>query len=287
MKKSLKIAEISIGSLVLLAFGIQGFLLRGTPGQSLSPQNYQDKVDYSSVPTLLIPGWGGSTITYNKMIKYYQQKNIAQKVLTIWVAPNGRIWTEGNFHGQKNALIQVLFTWNYNGTYHPQIKQLKTVLNYLQKHYHMQKINVVAHSYGGTEFIHAYMGSKYLQDHMRLNKVVFLGVPVEESLSDQLKYRYHLVNKSTDKNFHQLFLEMKNWQLNYPVEIYNLMGSEEGSKTTDGAVPHIQSEMLKSLVKAHPSIRYHQKVYPKTTHFQLHHRTKILNNIANILWGRN
>ncbi|MFQ6725891.1 hypothetical protein [Limosilactobacillus reuteri] len=50
---------------------------------------------------------------------------------------------------------------------------------------------------------------------------------------------------------------MKNWQLNYPVEIYNLMGSEEGSKTTDGAVPHIQSEMLKSLVKAHPSIRYH------------------------------
>lgn len=38
MKKSLKIAGISIGSLVLLAFGIQGFLLRGTPGQSLSPQ---------------------------------------------------------------------------------------------------------------------------------------------------------------------------------------------------------------------------------------------------------
>ena len=217
MKKSLKIAGISIGSLVLLAFGIQGFLLRGTPGQSLSPQNYQDKVDYSSVPTLLIPGWGGSTITYNKMIKYYQQKNIAQKVLTIWVAPNGRIWTEGNFHGQKNALIQVLFTWNYNGTYHPQIKQLTTVLNYLQKHYHMQKINVVAHSYGGTEFIHAYMGSKYLQDHMRLNKVVFLGVPVEESLSDQLKYRYHLVNKSTDKNFHQLFLETRNVNLSYAV----------------------------------------------------------------------
>ena len=269
MKKSLKIAGISIGSLVLLAFGIQGFLLRGTPGQPLSPQNYQDKIEYSSVPTLLIPGWGGSTVTYNKMIKYYQQKNIAQKVLMIWVAPNRRIWTEGDFHGQKNALIQVLFAWNYNGTYH------------------MQKINVVAHSYGGTEFIHAYMGSKYLQDHMRLNKVVFLGVPVEESLSDQLKYRYHLVNKSTDKNFHQLFLEMKNWQLNYQVEIYNLMGSEEGSKTTDGVVPHIQSEMLKSLIKAHPSIRYHQKVYPKTTHFQLHHRTKILNNIANILWGRN
>ncbi|MCC4486470.1 hypothetical protein [Limosilactobacillus reuteri] len=77
MKKSLKIAGISIGSLVLLAFGIQGFLLRGTPGQSLSPQNYQDKVDYSSVPTLLIPGWGGSTITYNKMINLNFKNKLA------------------------------------------------------------------------------------------------------------------------------------------------------------------------------------------------------------------
>ena len=50
MKKSLKIAGIIIGSLILLAFGIQGFLLRGTPGQPLSPQNYQDKIEYSSVP---------------------------------------------------------------------------------------------------------------------------------------------------------------------------------------------------------------------------------------------
>ena len=81
------------------------------------------------MPTLLIPGCVGSTITYNKMIKYYQQKNNAQIVLSIWVAPNGRILTEGNFHGQKNALIQVLSTWNYNGTSHPQIKQLTTVLN--------------------------------------------------------------------------------------------------------------------------------------------------------------
>lgn len=286
MKKSLKIVGISLGSLILLAFGIQGFLLQGTPGQRLSPRNYQSKIEYSSIPTILIPGCGGNTTTYNKMIKYYQQKNIAQKVLTIWVAPNGQIWTEGNFNGQKNALIQVLFTWNYNVTYHPQVKQLTLVLKYLQQHYHIQKMNVVAHSYGGTEFIHAYMGSKYLQHHIRLNKLVFLGVPVEESLNDQLRYRYHLISKSTDKNFQELFLQMKKWQLNYPIKIYNLMGSEEEDKKTDGSVPHIQSEMLKSLIKTHSSIEYHQKIYPKTTHFQLHHRTVIIKQIANILWGK-
>lgn len=286
MNKALKIIGISLGSVILLACGVQGFLMRGTPGKTISPANYNQKIEYSTTPTLLIPGWGGSTITYNKMIKYYQQKNIAQKVLTVWVAPNGQIWTEGDFHQQKNALIQVLFTWNYNATYHPQVAQLTTVLKYLHQHYQIKRVNIIAHSYGGTEFIHAYLGSKYLQQHLQLNKLIFLGVPVEESLGDHLKYRYHLISKSTDKNFHQLFLQMKAWQLNYPVKIYNLMGSEEGSKTTDGSVPHIQSEMLKALIGTHPSIKYYQRVYPQTTHTQLHTRLNILQQIVKILWKK-
>lgn len=284
MKKAVKIVGISLGTLILLACGVQGYLLSGTPAKPLTDNLVKD-YHYSSTPTLLIPGWGGNTITYNKLIKYYQQKNIGQKVMTVWVAPNGRIWTEGNFNQQQNALIQVLFTWNYDATYHPQVKQLTAVLKYLQRHYAIKKVNVVAHSYGGTEFIHAYMGSKYLQRHLQLNKLVFLGVPVEESLSDQLRYRYHLITKSTDQNFHQLFLAMKDWRLNYPVTIYNLMGSEEGSLTTDGSVPHIQSEMLQALVKTHPTISYHQKIYPQTTHTQLHNRRVILDQIAKILWG--
>ncbi|MRN07761.1 alpha/beta hydrolase [Lactobacillus sp. 0.1XD8-4] len=284
--KKLKIIGISLGGIILVAFGIQGYLMHSTPGKSLSPQEYRKDIYYSSTPTLLIPGWGGNATTYDKLIKYYQQKHIAQKVLTIWVAPNGRIWTEGSFNGQKNALIQILFTWNYNTTYHPQIKQLTSVLKYLHQHYNIDQTNVIAHSYGGTEFIHAYMSSKYLQRHLRLNKLVFLGVPVEESLSDQLKYRYHLISKSTDKNFQELFLQMKEWQLNYTVKIYNLMGSEEGDKKTDGSVPHIQSEMLKALIRTHPSVEYHQRVYPKTTHFQLHNRITIIKQIANILWKK-
>lgn len=286
MKKAVKIVGVSLGAIFLLACGVQGYLLSGTPAKPLTGE-LEEKYDYQSTPTLLIPGWGGNTVTYNKMIKYYQQKNIDQKVLTVWVAPNGRIWTEGDFNKQKNALIQILFTWNYDATYHPQVKQLTAALQYLQRHYQIQKVNVVAHSYGGTEFIHAYMGSKYLQQHLQLNKLVFLGVPVEESLSDQLRYRYHLITKSTDKNFHQLFLQMKEWHLNYPVTIYNLMGSEDGSKITDGSVPHIQSEMLKSLVGTHPTISYHQKIYPQTTHTQLHNRETILKEIAKILWGKN
>lgn len=286
MAKKFKRIFMAIGGILLVLCAVQGYLLRGTPGARLTNSQLNSSYRHSTIPTILIPGWAGNTVTYNKLIKTYQKQRIAQKVLTVWVAPNGRIWTAGNYRHQRNALIQVLFTWNYNSTYHPQVKQLSQVLKYLYQHYHLWRVNVVAHSYGGTEFIHAYLGSKYLQHHLRLAKLVFLGVPVEESLSDQLKYQYHLINRSTDRNFQQLLRQMKEWQLNYPIKLYSIMGSEDGSKFTDGEVPHIQTEMLKALVKHQPLIKYQEITYSHTSHTQLHDRTVILQKIAQILWGK-
>lgn len=286
LKKVGKVLGYSLGGLCVTLLLVQAFLLRGTPGKPIELSAAPRTIRYSRVPTLLIPGWGGNTITYNRLINHYQDQNIAQKVMTVWVSPNNHIRVSGDWHGQKNALIQILFDWNYNATFHPQVKQLRHVLIYLNQEYGIKQTNIIAHSYGGTEFMHAYMGSKRLQQTLRLNKLIFLGVPVEESLSDHLPYHYLLIHDSKDKNFHQLQIQMKNWQLNYPVIIYNLMGSKDGSRLTDGEVPHIQSEMLRALIKSHPTITYHQKIYPNTTHSQLHNRTVILKQIAQILWGK-
>lgn len=286
LKKIAKVLGFSLGGLCLLLLLTQAFLLRGTRGKSINPANGPSTIRYSEIPTILIPGWGGNTVTYNHMINHYQDKNIAQKVMTIWVSPRNRIRVSGNWHGQKNALIQVLFDWNYDASFHPQVSQLRHVLIYLNQHYGIKQTNIIAHSWGGTEFMHAYMGSKRLQRYLRLNKLIFLGVPVEESLSDRLPYHYLLIHHSKDKNFHQLRVQMKDWQLNYPITIYNLMGSKEGSRLTDGEVPHIQSEMLKALIQSQPMIKYHQKIYANTTHSQLHSRPIILKEIEQILWGK-
>lgn len=284
VKKIGKLIGYSLGGLCLLLLITQAFLLRGTPGKSLSPHDYQPEMQYTKIPTLLVPGWGGNTITYNKLINYYQNQHIAQKVLTIWVSPHDNVRVSGDWHGQRNALIQVLFDWNYNSSYHPQVRQLRAVLRYLNHRYHLQHLNVIAHSYGGTEFIHAYMGAKDLQNNIKLNKLIFLGVPVEESLSDYLSYHYLLIHHSKDNNFQQLYRQMKAWHPNYSISIYNIMGSKAGSKITDGAVPHIQSEMIQALIRSHPMIKYYQRIYKNTSHSQLHDRIAILNYIKHILW---
>ena len=285
MKKLFKILLGLLVGIVIIGAGIQTYLLRGTRGISLTKAEYRSDVHYSSTPTILIPGWGGNTVTYQKLINYYQNRHIAQKTLTVWISPWGNIRVAGRLNkGDKNALIQILYDWNYDSTFHPQVKQLSKALTYLHDHYHLDRANVIAHSYGGTEFMHAYLSSPQLQKHLQLNKVVFLGVPVEESLSSRLNYHYHLIKHSRDKNFIRLRKQAKDWQPNGKLTIYNFMGTKPGSTHTDGEVPLIQSEMLKSLIKDHPTIQYHQRVYSQTTHRQLHDRTAILNRIADELW---
>lgn len=287
IKKIVKGILLVIACLIVLGGCAQLYLLRGTTGRPLRKNDLRADVTYSSTPTLLIPGWGGNTVTYTKLINYYQDQHLAQKVLTVWVSPWGGVRVSGHLSkGQKNPLIQVLYDWNYDQTFHPQVKQLTNVLTYLQKHYDLHWVNVIAHSYGGTEFMHAYMNSAQLQREIRLNKVVFLGVPVEESLAARLEYRYHLIHHSHDQNFLRLRRQMRTWQVDYPLAIYNIMGTKPGSRRTDGEVPLIQSEMLKSLIKGHPTISYRQKIYPNTAHSQLHDRQTILKDIAHWLWGK-
>lgn len=287
IKKVLKIILGCLAFLVVVILCLQLYLLRGTSGRPLAASEYQREYHYRSTPTILIPGWGGNTITYNKLINYYQDRHLAQKVLTVWVSPWGNVRVAGHLaRGQKNPLIQVLYDWNYDQTFHPQVKQLTRVLTYLQQDYHLHKVNVIAHSYGGTEFMHAYMNSPQLQKKLQLHKLVFLGVPLEESLASRLDYHYHLINHSHDKNFIKLRQQMRKWQVDYPLTIYNIMGTRKGSTRTDGAVPHIQSEMLISLIKGHPSISYHQKNYQNTSHSQLHNKKVILDYIADRLWKK-
>lgn len=279
MRKLVKWAIGILGTIFIVLMAVQFIVLRPLPSQPLTQSNKQAHARYTRVPTILVPGWGGNSTTYRKLVTTYQHQHIAQKVMTIWISPSGEIRTDGTYDGQQNALIQVLYNWNYNASYHPQVKQLDQVLRVLHTRYHIDKMNVIAHSYGGTEFMHAYFGSPALQRQIELRKVIFLGVPVEESFGVHVKFVPELFKKSHDRNFKELLRQMTAWQPTKHVAFYNIMGG------SDDEVPKIQSEMLKSLVRIHPALTYRQVVVPHTNHFQLHNRTQILRGIAHILWS--
>lgn len=284
----MKIAWTWIKRVLLILFvGVllfQIWMLRGSHGRMLRRNRLANNYQYSSTPTLMIPGWGGGTWSTDKMIQTFQRKNIGQKLMTIWVFPNGKTIVHGHYQpGQKNVLIQLLYVWNCSASYHPQVRELSAVLKDLHQRYHITKLNIVAHSYGGTEFIHAYLGSKYIQRMIDFRKIVFLGVPVDESFGTKTRYRWTLAKRSTDDNFKKLEKEAKAVHTHHNDQVFNLMGSKDQQRT-DGSVPHVQSEMLRNLLKD-TGARYFEHVYPRTSHPMLHQKSNIINDVAHDLWG--
>lgn len=76
IKKFLKGLGLVIASVIVIGGCVQLYLLRGTPGRPLREADLRADTEYSTTPTLLIPGWGGSTVTYDKMINYYQSHHL-------------------------------------------------------------------------------------------------------------------------------------------------------------------------------------------------------------------
>lgn len=265
---------------VLVLLALQVYLLKGARGKSI-PATRQD-VHYSSTPTLLIPGWGGNSWTYQRLIHRAQKEDIAQKAMTIWVAPNGRVIVKGKLN-HHNPIIQLLYIWNYTSGYSKQTQQLRRVMFMLHNQYHIKQMNVVAHSYGGTEFFHAYLRSPKLQKEIHIPHLVLLGVPVDESFGRKTRYTPLLVHRSKDQNFTQLQEAVDAHSVTSIQRIDNWMGQTK--KGTDGAVPHVQSQMLKTLLLGQ-DVEYHEHIYKHTNHSQLHQRKEVLNRLMDLLWEK-
>lgn len=270
--------------IIVIAMAVQLYLLKGTPSQPLNMHRLRSDVSYTDTPTLLIPGQGGNTITFDTFIKRVQNQNIAQSAMVVRVSPTGQVRVKGSLKGKKNPIIQILYDWNYNVSFKPEMHQLTQVLIVLNRQYHVKKLNIVAHSYGGTEFLHAYLGNAKLQKKLSFQKIVLLGVPVEESFGVNTKYTAWLFKKSRDAEFKKLLRQVKKAQFSKDEAIYNIMGKEADQKT-DGEVPNIQSQMMATLFK-NTSVKYVQRWYPKTSHRQLHEKKAILKYVMQILWGK-
>lgn len=270
--------------IIVIAMAVQLYLLKGTPSQPLNMHRLRSDVSYTDTPTLLIPGQGGNTITFDTFIKRAQNQNIAQSAMVVRVSPTGQVRVKGSLKGKKNPVIQILYDWNYNVSFEPEMHQLTQVLIVLNRQYHVKKLNIVAHSYGGTEFLHAYLGNAKLQKKLSFQKIVLLGVPVEESFGVNTKYTAWLFKKSRDAEFKKLLRQVKKAQFLKDEAIYNIMGKEADQKT-DGEVPNIQSQMMATLFK-NTSVKYVQRWYPKTSHRQLHEKKAILKYVMQILWGK-
>ncbi|ANZ62848.1 hypothetical protein AYR62_01175 [Secundilactobacillus paracollinoides] len=256
----------------------QGFIRHSIRPQRLTTR--QPDTTYSAMPTLLIPGWLGSGWSYNQLIDYWQTDDVAEKRLTVVVGVTGHIKVRGDWDNEaKNPLIQVIFANNI-ADFNVHTRDLIRVLTYLHTHYGITAYNAVAHSWGGNAMLNILFSDK-VQQLPKLQKLVLLGVPVNEGIINQTlpfsswpriqtpQYRKLVANRHCLEHQPQV-------QITY---FYGAVADARG----DGETGFAEALALEPLVKDSPVTLTSVKC-PGMTHTQLHRSLSMSQRIAKVLW---
>lgn len=278
--------RLGAGILIVLALllVLYFFSLRGSQSRTFGNKAERSDIAYHSTPTIMFPGWGGYTFSYNRFIKYAQAHHYAEHTLTVYVTPHNHISTRGTLKSHHNPIVQVIFTWNYSASYSPHIKQAAAVIEYLHQHFGMNSYNVVGHSYGGSAWVNAYFRYPAMRKAAHVKRVMLLATPVEETLNPKEVFKRSLIHKSTDEHFREMIKEKPQVKPDqWPTTVYNVMGVAKDKKRTDGAVPAIQAEMIRPLFN-HQPINYHEHTFYHITHTGLHQQSRVLKYVMKGLW---
>lgn len=281
MKKTGKRIGWFLIGIIIIALFIQMILLIPSPQRALRKDQLRSDIHYQNVPTLLINGFGGSNYTYNKMINYYQKENIAQKTMTIHVTPTGAVHVSGTVKDKSNAMIQLLFDWNLTQTYNRQINWTVKVIKILHNKYGINELNVIGHSWGGTEFLHALGQSRWIQQNVKFKKVILMGTPVNEGVTNKVTYQQAIRKHLTDAEYCKLEREYQKLTPCSPIQFYNVMADYRDH--TDTSVPNVQSEFLTAILNPRWSSCKTVMFYG-IKHSALHQDPKVLMKVAKMLY---
>lgn len=178
-------------------------------------------------------------------------------------------------------MIQLLFDWNLAQTYNPQTNWTIKVIKILHDKYGIDELNVVGHSWGGTEFLHALGQSKWIQRNVKFNKVVLMGTPVNEGVTNKVTYSQALRAHLTDAEYRKLKEEYQSLTPCSPIKFYNVMADYHDH--TDTSVPNVQSEFLASILNPKWSSCKITMFYG-IKHSALHQDPKVLMRVAKMLY---
>lgn len=230
-------------------------------------------VQYTSTPTLFIPGWGGNAWTYNGLLRWLARTGFGHKVLTVRVDRRGGLHFSGHWeHAADNPLIQVIFDHTFTADYQQQITWITAILRHLKSHDHVRTYNLVAHSWGGSAAVSSLLLYGTAEDVPQLNRLVLLGAPIDESDATH----------PIDVAFERLRAAENNWHDLGPGKIHNVYGTLAG-RLTDGAVPVSQITALRRVV-ADSSLHYQEHHVSGVGHGRLHASPQMWRLIAHLLW---
>lgn len=242
----------------------------------------------STMPTLFIHGYQGTTNSFKSMINDMQKNNAAQREMIVVVHSDGSIDVQGELSGKKtNPIIQVLFENNESDEWN-QTEWIKNVLSLLKNDYQVDKVNLIGHSMGGVS-AYRYMGTYGQEDTLpKIEKFVAIGAPFNEfvdtsesqSVEDLLKN-----GPDTPSQRYQDFTDLTP-QIPNDTSVLLIAGQLSKADFTDGTVPLTSALSVYPLLENNGfnDISYSIIQGQRSSHSMLHENSKVNRQIEQFLW---
>ncbi|MBU3851520.1 MAG: alpha/beta hydrolase [Candidatus Paralactobacillus gallistercoris] len=274
---------------ILLLTGITGIMARqiaNTPvaNKSLNLKNKNNDYNYDNIPTLFIHGTWGTASTYNHMIATYQRHNLAQKVLTVFIGPFGKIKYYGKWQATPvNPLIQVIFQRNFDTGFETEAHWLANLLVDLKHRFNIKQYNIVAHSWGGSAAVLTVTRYGAINNLPRLNKMILLATPVNEILGCHDHVSRQQLPFKTDRLYREMLVNKNN----IPPEaiVNNIYGTINQQLLTDGEVPLSQAQALAHIFQDQVTT-YNEYYFNHVIHSHFHTKSYMIKLIADLLWHK-
>ncbi|WP_461213073.1 alpha/beta hydrolase [Lacticaseibacillus sp. GG6-2] len=224
----------------------------------------------TSVPTIFLHGYSGTAYSTDKMIAALTRAGVAKQTMTVTVSPNGKMKVKGDLHA-KHPLVQVVYQDSLDNQQFTH--WLLQVYAMLHQRYHVQRVNAVGHSDGGTAVIEAAMQ----HPAVKMNKLVAIAAPftsgfVPDGTTIAGKYAKNGKPLVASAKYRQMAREAKNFHAKAVLDLYGDLG--DGSHS-DGVVDVNAASSLKYLLRDWHGDYQEREVKGKgAQHSQLHENNK-------------
>ncbi|KRN88463.1 alpha/beta hydrolase [Ligilactobacillus ceti] len=275
--------KVITGAAVLSAASFCGYKWQRLGG--ITKKNYRQVKN--DIPTLFIHGYAGTRLSTGFMLRRFEKKGWGSKTCVIKVKDHQKIKIIGD-PTVPGCFIQVLFDENRVSVM-KQSNWLWRVMATLKLKYHVNEVNLVAHSMGGVVVM------RYLSSHgnyyrlPRVNKVVTIGSPFNDSDPGKTTafIESYLLTQKGPVFETMLFNRMRqhNFLVSPQIKFLNIAGDLGYQPHSDGAVSVNSVRSLRYLIK-NPE-NYTEKIMygKKAAHTLLHENPEVDQLIGEFLFN--
>ncbi|MBC6316205.1 alpha/beta hydrolase [Listeria grandensis] len=195
--------------------------------------------DTTNEPIVFIHGYDGSNWTFFTTTVRYSASDFATRSLKLLVRENGDIDVSGVYDkAMKRPMIRVNFE-NPRSIIPNNAAWFANAMDKLKKEYDIEKVDIVAHSYGGLTFVNFLQKYNYQSDrYPKVDTFTAIGTPFNGSaVSSDGETPYDLTATGPKKES-AYFREMMKRKTKIPndLPVLNIVGDLKDGSRSDGPV---------------------------------------------------